>query len=120
MINLVINSRPYSTKNNRQLARKRSFINKVAKKALDEAKWGFKQQWKKKPSKEKHNIEISIFYKDKRSWLDPDNAAAFVLDALKGIVIEDDSPTYIGDLLVRSPELSRQGRAHIDVVLKKV
>ena len=50
MINLVINSRPYSTKNNRQLANRRSFINKIAKKALDEAKWGFKCQWKGKPS----------------------------------------------------------------------
>jgi len=122
-VDLVINSRPASFKNNRRLTSRggklSTFKSSYAIQAIEAAKWELKSQWKGKASKECWDIEVKYYYKDRKSWLDPDGAYAFVLDCLKGIVIHDDSNDYIGDSILRKPQLSRIKKDHIEITLSK-
>lgn len=120
---LKINSRPASFKNNRQLTTRGGKLatlkSKYAIDMMNAAKWELKSQWKGEPSIDCWDIEIWFYYKDKKSWLDSDGAYAFVLDCLKGVVIEDDSYKYVGDTYLNRPRLSRNKKDYIEITLTK-
>jgi crossover junction endodeoxyribonuclease RusA len=60
-------------------------------KAIKEAyQWEAKSQWKDKPTKEPLCVAVRFYFKTKRRR-DLDNQNKLVLDALNGIVYEDDS-----------------------------
>lgn len=118
-IRLVINSKPFSTKNSRQLARGRSFINAKAKNAMRHAEAELAEQWQREPSKARWDLEVRIFYKNRASWLDRDNALSFVFDVMKGVIIEDDSDRYIANVFAPSPQVSANKEARIEIYMKE-
>ena len=58
--------------------------------ALKESyQWGCKSQWKKDPTSKNLEVVIALYFKDQRSH-DIDNYNKLVLDAMSGIVYDDD------------------------------
>ena len=115
----TINSRVHSTKNSRALGNGRSFLNAKARAWLEAARQELRTQHKGKPLEGCYCVQLVIYYADGRWNLDVDNAASGVLDSLKGIVVVDDSPTYISKLEVESRR-SRQGKSYVDITLKEM
>ena len=66
------------------------FKSKKGKLFEKEAKLEIVNQYKEKPLKNKLNVKIALYFKDKRSR-DIDNYNKGILDAMTGIIYEDDS-----------------------------
>jgi Holliday junction resolvase RusA-like endonuclease len=106
-----------STKNSRTLASGKSFINAKAQRWLDNARAELATQHRGDPLTGCYCLMVKIYYADGRGHCDIDNAVAAVCDALKTIVIVDDSPKYIGRLEAES-RVSRIGESYCEVTLR--
>jgi Holliday junction resolvase RusA-like endonuclease len=83
-------------------------------KAIKEAyQWEAKAQWRDKPTAMNLNVSISFYFKTKRRR-DLDNQNKLVLDALTGIVYEDDS--QIDELHLYRKYDAGDPRIEIDIV----
>lgn len=118
-LHYVVSGKVHSTKNSRQNVRGKSFINPKAKAWLKGARLELAAQHRGQPLTGCYQVDLRIYYADGRGHCDLDNASSGLLDCLKGIVVVDDSPKYIGRLTVES-EISRYARAHVEIVLREV
>ncbi len=59
------------------------------------------------------SIHITCYFKNKR-WIDADNLCGkLIIDALKGVVIKDDSPEYVQDVCLSSRIDTKNPRTEI-------
>lgn len=65
------------------------YMDKDGKAIKESYQWQAKSQWKIKPIKDALNVKIDLFFANKRNH-DIDNYNKILLDALSGIVWEDD------------------------------
>jgi Holliday junction resolvase RusA-like endonuclease len=114
-----ITGRPYSTKNSRSLANGRSFMSKGATQWIANARKELRAQFSGDPLTGPYEVSVRAYYADGRHHLDLDNMCSAALDALKGLVLLDDSPRYICKLTASS-QVSRVGEAYMEITLTEV
>ena len=73
--------------------------------------WQVKSQYKKRPIKEKVEMEIRLYFKRKGKH-DVDNYSKLILDSLNGILLEDDG--QIQRLTIEKFQ-AEEGRAEIEI-----
>jgi len=90
MPKIILKGNPLSTQSAYLQHGKIRFMKKEAKERKEQYSWEAKSQWKKKVTDKPLSIRIDIFFGDKRirDW---DNYHKLSMDALSGIVWEDDS-----------------------------
>jgi len=90
MPSITLTGNPLSTQNMYLQRGKIRFMKKEAKDRKIQYQWEAKSQWKKKVTDKLLSITIDIYFGDKRvrDW---DNYHKISMDALSGIVWEDDS-----------------------------
>ena len=117
-----LEGRPYSLKNSRRTItrgnRTMNVRNAKAEGWLQGARRALKDQHQGPLLEAQHRVSISVYYADRRWWLDQCAIAEAVFDALKGVVVPDDSPRYLAGLEVKPPKVSKQGRAHLEIELE--
>jgi len=87
---IILTGNPISTQNAYLQHGKIRFMKKGAKDLKEDYQWQAKSQWKKKPLVSELEIEIDIYFGNKRKH-DWDNFHKLSMDALTGIVWIDDS-----------------------------
>ena len=97
-----IMGRPVSTKNSRVLGKGRSFMSRPAQTAITDARQQLGLQHRREPLTGLYDVHIQVWYGNRAGHLDLDNASSFYLDALKKLVIQDDSPRYVRSLHISS------------------
>ena len=66
-------------------------MDKKCKDLKEDYQWQAKEQWKGKPLKGDLEIQVDLYFGTKRKKIDWDNFHKLSMDALSGIVWEDDS-----------------------------
>ena len=121
-IKLVIWERARPIKNNREGIIRGGKIINVANKSsatsLQAARWKLRSQFKQKPLDYRVELIVQFYYENARVP-DTDNALNFVYDALKGIVVIDDKPKYIGRTVLEDIIITRGKLPKIEVTLTK-
>jgi len=121
-ITLTLTGRPRSTKNSRQIIRDRrtgrvrSVMSDSAEAWMTAAIIELRRQWKGRPSATRWNLTITLHYANYANLPDLDNAASAILDALKHVVVVDDSPKYIGTLTI-TQHVTRGTHEHVTLTL---
>lgn len=87
---ITLTGNPISTQHAYGQHGKIRYMKKDAKDLKEQYQWEAKSQWKKKPLTEEIAVLIRLFFKDHR-LRDFDNWHKISLDALTGIVWDDDS-----------------------------
>lgn len=87
---IVLTGNPLSTQNAYLQHGKIRFMKKEAKERKEQYQWEARSQWKGFPLKTELGIRIRLYFGDKRRR-DWDNFHKLSMDALTGIVWEDDS-----------------------------
>jgi Holliday junction resolvase RusA-like endonuclease len=118
-LSFIIPGRVYSTKNSRVLGNGRSFMSKGAAAWLAAARKEIGVQYKGEPLPGAFEVTIRAYYADGRHHLDLDNLSSGILDVLKGLVVADDDPKHIRKLTASS-DVSRIGRASVEIILTEV
>lgn len=99
MITLVIPGRPRSTKNSRQVIRRggqtRSVMSEAAAEWIHGARVEVRRQWRGRPLTAPAHVHVHVVFANRRSLPDGDNMVNAAFDAIKKIVVQDDSLTCI-------------------------
>lgn len=96
---LTIPGRPKSTKNSRQVVKVRGKVKTVMSGAacdwMARARAEVRRAWRGRPLQTPAHIHVHAVFSNRRSLPDGDNVVNGVFDALKGLVIVDDSLAWI-------------------------
>jgi Holliday junction resolvase RusA-like endonuclease len=118
-LDFTLELRPRALKNSRESRGKHTVVNEAAAARLEQAKWHLNQQYKGEPLTGPYALFVTCWYSDGRSHLDADAVLTFCMDALKGVVITDDSPKHLPDVAAKS-RLSRVGKDTLEITLTEV
>ncbi len=121
---IIIDVQPRPIKNNQSIVynkytKKPMIVKDLARSSfLDEARLKVASQHNGGVLKDRVDIQVRFRYSDLRVP-DSDNALNFVYDAIKGIVIEDDKPQYIGRTIIEDIYLDRNKQPQIEMAFTK-
>lgn len=120
---LTIPGRPKSTKNTRQVVKVRGRTKTVmsgpAAEWMEAARYEVRRAWRGRPLQTPVHIHIHAVFSNRRSLPDGDNVVNGVFDALKGLVIVDDSLAWIASHAF-SHEISTGAQDCVTVTLTQV
>ena len=120
---LVLPFRAISSKNHHQIKYKNPYLKTgpyIAKSdaveaALELAQGYLRQQYRGAPIARAVHLDLKFEYKNAKAVPDIDNAENFVLDALKGVVLQDDGWKYVGELGVTKQHITNAGADRITI-----
>ncbi|WP_155300939.1 RusA family crossover junction endodeoxyribonuclease [Deinococcus kurensis] len=120
---LTIPGRPKSTKNSRQVVKVRGKVKTVMSGAacdwMARARAEVRRAWRGRPLQTPAHIHIHAVFSNRRSLPDGDNTVNGVLDAIKGIVVIDDSLAWIPSFAF-SHEVTPGAQDCVHVILTQV
>lgn len=103
MEKIVLSGKPISTQNAYGHGNGRRYLKPEARERKEQYAWEAKSQWKKKPLTKEIAVDVVLYFNDnrRRDW---DNWHKISMDALEGIVYEDDSQIQDAHVMIAKGE----------------